>query len=737
MRSRTRTRPQISPAWRARLFLCAALAIIAAGLVPCPANSQPLLRRVADLNPGTNGSFPSNLTVFASQLYFSAYTTNTGRELWQYDGAGITLLSNINDTVKDIGFGIFIGNDSVPTSMTEFNGRLYFSAFDARRGDELWRTDGMNAVRVADINPDANDTIKTNPASSWPRELTAVGNKLYFSADTGGLFSNYELWSYDGAVVTRAANIHPDFGASHSSFPQGLKEFNSALYFMADDGTNGYELWKHGASATVLLTNINPGGATSSSFPKSFTPFNNALYFVATSLGTGYELWKTDGTNTLLATDLIPGGGSSFPDYLTVFNGALYFRATDGAGGYELWKHDDVSATLAADINPNGDSFLKNLTVFQNKLCFAATDGVHGWELWQYDGVTASLVADLNASGDSFPEQLTVFNGALYFAATTLATGYELWRYDGANVTLATDINPGAGSSFPQNLAVFNQELCFRATEDGLSDWELWALSEGNAAPAVTITSPSNGTVLTAPASFTLAATASDSDGSVSQVEFFNGSTSLGIDTDSPYSVSVNSLAAANYTLSAVATDNTGAKATSAISLLVNAPPTASLTSPTNGASFIVPANLTLTATAGDSDGTVTNVEFFNGTSLLGNDTTSPYSFAWSSVPAGSYTLTVKATDNQGVTATSAPVTIAIANSAPMPVTLLNPRWVGNDFIFSFATQSGRTYEVQSTDVLGGEPWPALTALTGAGSTLTVTNRNPAPSQRFYRVESK
>jgi ELWxxDGT repeat protein len=408
--------------------------------VPLPARAQDQFttRRVADLNPGGNGSFPSNLTVFADSLYFSAYTTNTGRELWRYGGAGITLVSNINDTMRDIGFGIRIGNDSVPTDLKEFNGKLYFSAFDARRGAELWRTDGTNCLRLSDINADANDTVKTNPASAWPRELTVVNNTLFFSANSGGglrtNYQNYELWRYDGATVTQAANLRADTGADGSSYPQGLTAFNSALYFMADNGVNGYELWKHDGAGVTLL-DINPGGPASGSFPKFFTPFNNALYFQAFHDSFGFELWKTDGTAPVLVTNLMPGAASSNPD---------------------------------------------SLAVFQNKLCFAATDGTHGWELWQYDGTNASLVTDLNPGGDSFPEQLTVSSGALYFVATTPATGYELWRYDGTNVVLAADINPQAGSSFPQNLAVFGQELCFRATEDGASNWEFWTLTSRN-----------------------------------------------------------------------------------------------------------------------------------------------------------------------------------------------------------------------------------------------------------------
>lgn len=429
--------------------------------------------RVADLNPGATGSYPSNMVEYAGALYFSANNFTLGRELWKYDGHYAALTTNINDQVSDLGGGVFQGYDSSPGFPCVYSNTLYFSAYDQRRGAELWRWNGTNATRVTDINADANDSIKANPNSSFPGDLTVFNGALYFSADNSASKANYELWKFNGTTASMVTNIHADSGSSFGSYPTGLTAFNSALYFMADDGVNGYELWKHNGTNTVLL-NINPGGQSSSSYPKMFTPFGTNLYFQAYTDAAGFELWRTDGSSVSLVTNL-NAGSSSYPENFIVFQNTLYFRADDGINGSELWRYNGTNATLAANINASGGSFPKNLTVFNNALYFAATAGANGWELWRYDGSSASMVTNLNASGDAFPESLTVFNNALYFVATTPATGYELWKYDGVSVTRVTDINPGVGDSFPQFLCSFGNQLLFSATDDGFSNWELYS----------------------------------------------------------------------------------------------------------------------------------------------------------------------------------------------------------------------------------------------------------------------
>jgi hypothetical protein len=187
---------------------------------------------------------------------------------------------------------------------------------------------------------------------------------------------------------------------------------------------------------------------------------------------------------------------------------------------------------------------------------------------------------------------------------------------------------------------------------------------QGDSPPVVTLTQPTNGATFTAPATVNLAATASDADGSVTKVEFFNGAAKLGEDTTAPYSFTWGSVAAATYTLTARATDNLGATTTSAASTITvsanNIPPAANITYPADGAIFAWKPTITITATASDPDGNVTKVEFRDGTTVLGQDTSAPYSFTWKNVPLGSHLLTARATDNAGAVTTSSQVGITV-----------------------------------------------------------------------------
>jgi len=98
----------------------------------------------------------------------------------------------------------------------------------------------------------------------------------------------------------------------------------------------------------------------------------------------------------------------------------------------------------------------------------------------------------------------------------------------------------------------------------------------------------------------------------------------------------------------------------------LNQPPIVSLTAPANGTTLVAGSSVNLTASATDGDGSIVRVEFYADATLLNNDTTAPYSFAWANMAPGAYSLTAKAYDNTGASTSSAVITInVVANQLP------------------------------------------------------------------------
>jgi hypothetical protein len=141
----------------------------------------------------------------------------------------------------------------------------------------------------------------------------------------------------------------------------------------------------------------------------------------------------------------------------------------------------------------------------------------------------------------------------------------------------------------------------------------------------------------------------------------------LGTDNTAPYSFTWANVTAGMYNITAKATDNQGASTTSAVVKIVvnnqvipNQFPTCMITQPLANQIFTAPANVVINANANDLDGTITKVDFYNGSTLLGADNIAPFSITWSNVAAGTYDVSVKATDNLGAVTTSSVVSILV-----------------------------------------------------------------------------
>ena len=198
----------------------------------------------------------------------------------------------------------------------------------------------------------------------------------------------------------------------------------------------------------------------------------------------------------------------------------------------------------------------------------------------------------------------------------------------------------------------------------------------GNLSPSVWIVNPADNTTVTVGSDVSVTANALDGDGTVTKVEFFVGTTKIGESLQAPYGTVWANVPSGTWSLTAVATDNDNATKTSSPVILnvtaqpANAPPTVSITKPTDGTSVTLGAAVTLEAFASDSDGTVARVEFFDGATKLGEATSSPYSIVWSNAPLGGHTLTARATDNLGAVTTSAPVGLQVNPSTGGDVTV-------------------------------------------------------------------
>ena len=299
---------------------------------------------------------------------------------------------------------------------------------------------------------------------SIPDNMIEMGGFVYFSADNGSIGS--ELWRSDGTKNGTTLVMDINSGSTGSAITNMVK-MNNAIYFTANNGfsSNGTELWMSDGTTTQMVKDINSG--TGSSSPSELYVFDNTLYFSAYS-GTSYgrELWKSDGTanNASQVMDIYPNGSGSDPANLYGFNDYVYFSAKN-ADGNELWKTDGTTTTQVLDIyTGSSNSDPKEFQAFDGDLYFSAKDATYNRELWKVEGTTgnAALFADIyDGSSGSFPQSLMEFNGHLYFIASNAANGQEIFKTDGTAVSIGAEIRIGTGSSYPMNLTVMDSNLYF------------------------------------------------------------------------------------------------------------------------------------------------------------------------------------------------------------------------------------------------------------------------------------
>lgn len=249
-----------------------------------------------------------------------------------------------------------------------------------------------------------------------------------------------------------------------------MAAYEDALYFQADDGQTGAELWRAEGGETSRVADVAPGAA--SSWPHSFEVFQGKLYFAASRPATGEELYRYDGTSPGIAVEIAPGAEGGQIAGLTEYDGALYFMRW-AKGGQKVWRFDGVTAKAVEAINDvpgslDDDIFSANaFVVFKDRLYFVKRAPEH-YQLWAYDGAATKKIKALAEGNAEHHFHLGVHDGALFFGVVTgppLERKDELWRYtgQGAPVKAATlgDASPGSPGSQPQDFQTYREELFF------------------------------------------------------------------------------------------------------------------------------------------------------------------------------------------------------------------------------------------------------------------------------------
>ncbi len=378
---------------------------------------------------------------------------------------------------------------------------------------------------------------------------------------------------------------------------------------------------------------------------------NEASYLLERRSGSsGFDLIATLAADTTSTLDTNVFGGVTYTYRIKA-------RNTAGDSAYS----SEASATIpgAADAwDPADDagSGATALTVGTNE----ASHGPHtlsGTDLHDWFAIPMQQGAtyDLNAIGGS---------GDTYA---------ELFADRAATQLLISDDDSGGGLMFrieylaASSVTNFLRVRSFDPGGDAAYYLKYISIPASNRPPEISITSPSSNTLYQSPASIIITASAIDPDGTISDVKFFNGATLLSTDTVAPYAHTWSGVAAGDYTVRAVATDDAGVAVTSApVAIAVNAQPVVSLTSPTNGSVFVQGATISVAATASDTDGSISQVAFYDGASLLNTDSSSPFGFTWTNAAVGSHAISAVASDDRGGIRSSSTSIVSVIAAQPV-----------------------------------------------------------------------
>ena len=355
-----------------RLFLAAFAAVLS--FLPQAASARAVepAALLADLVPGPAGSVPSTFTSVGVVAFFRTVDVYQNPvELWRSDGT----------PAGTFGLGVCPAGAQYSLAWTEEH--LYFLGFDGGcvigEPAALFRTDGSREGTVKLTQ----GLAFPQPTDGWP----AVGyvpalQRLFFRADDGA--HGTELWATDGSAggAVPLGDLRP---GPPGSTPRLFQEHGGELYFWAELEPQAFWLYRSDGTPGGTVAVKGPFSA-----PRQAVTLGGALYFLAYS---GHEagLWRSDGTPT--GTTLV----AAFPDGSLLFaptaaNGRLYFSLETPDRGQELWVSDGTAAgtrRLTDFANPEVFASGPRVTGLGSHTVFIADQGSDLGQVWGTDGTPA------------------------------------------------------------------------------------------------------------------------------------------------------------------------------------------------------------------------------------------------------------------------------------------------------------------------------------------------------------
>jgi len=385
------------------------------------------------------------LTATNGKIYFSGrhQGIEAQSQLYQLNenGVGIHTVKKIEATPAQNPIG---GN---PDHLTSVDKLLFFNQYESgNRIMKIWVTDGTEAGTHAVVSASTDDYQAMTKG-------VAFKNQLFYFTENGS--KGCRIWRTDGTDA--ATFLIKDFGpGSNGSYPSNLMVAGNNLYFYLNDQLHGNELWKTDGTSqgTYLVKDINPGAA--SSLPAviwelSFASSNGNLYFAANDGVHGTELWTSDGTEagTAMVTDINPGTEESYPLNFITGNGIVYFSAA--ASSYtilqnsriethfntKLYRTDGTASGTHAvkNINDNGQhgSDVTCLMFSDDQLFFVAIDNLRKYCFFLSDGTsegTHQVVFDPKTVQIGSPYGFLNAKNTVYFYSLK-DFSFDVWRSNG------------------------------------------------------------------------------------------------------------------------------------------------------------------------------------------------------------------------------------------------------------------------------------------------------------------